>query len=195
MVELARTLADARRRAGLAQHDVAAGAGVDQAMVSRYERGRREPTWPTYQRLIAATGAVAVVRVADLPRDPGTMSISELGAYLTEARSETTRRRLALDFLGRFAASDPHRRVALLLAEPGSTGEPHWDALLAGLAEHLAFHDGWDAPDWVFEPARFLDTPWYFVDLPSARGRADASSPTAFRRRNVWIDRSDLERV
>ena len=42
---------------GLTQADLAARAGVDQADISRIERGATSPTWKTLQRLLAALDA------------------------------------------------------------------------------------------------------------------------------------------
>jgi hypothetical protein len=145
--------------------------------------------------LLSATGATAEVRVRELPAGTGALSLAELATHLRQTRTEPGRRRLVLDFLGRYADSDAARRAALLLSQPSAAGDPRWDALLGALAEHLAFHDAVDAPDWCTEPDRFLDHPWFWVDLPSVRRRARTGAPTAFRRRNVWIDRADLERV
>jgi len=193
--ELGRALREARSSAGLYQGEVATHARVDQPMVSLYERGRREPTWPTFIRLLRATGAVADVRVRQLPAQPGALSLADLAEHLVVAETDSRRRRLVLDFIGRYAGTDPGRRAALLLVCPRGVGDPRWDAVLGALAEHLAFHDAVDAPDWCTQPHRFLDRPWFWVDLPSVRRHALSGAPTAFRRRNVWIDRSDLERV
>ena len=46
----------ARRRCGLSQAEFADRAGVTQSVVSDYERGRRDPTMSTLQRLVGATG-------------------------------------------------------------------------------------------------------------------------------------------
>lgn len=188
-------LREARAVAGLRQDDVAVRAEIDQSMVSLYERGRREPTWPTFVRLLAAADATAEARVVQLPGEGARLTVVGLAEYVREARSDSRRRRLVLDFVGRYAASEPVRRVALLLAPPGPAGDQRWDALLGALAEHLAFHDATDAPNWCAERHRFLDRPWFWVDLASVRRRALVGAPTAFRRRNVWVERSDLERV
>jgi transcriptional regulator with XRE-family HTH domain len=46
----------ARFKAGISQAELAGRAGVTQQAVSAYETGRREPTLPTLERLIQATG-------------------------------------------------------------------------------------------------------------------------------------------
>lgn len=47
---------DARRRAGLTQRELARRSGVEQPVISAYERGRRQPTLPTLLRLLRAAG-------------------------------------------------------------------------------------------------------------------------------------------
>lgn len=161
-------------------------------MVSAYEHARRSPSWTTFERLVGGAGAVAELRVEPLPDNAFT--VARLGDLVAIAANDRRRRRLVLEFLGRFAATPAHQRRALLVPRPEPTGETPWDALLGGIAEHLAFHDAVDPPDWCAEPGRFLDRPWYWVDLPSVRRRTLTGAPTAFRRRNVWVDRIDLER-
>ncbi|MDQ1517037.1 MAG: hypothetical protein QOE80_2867 [Actinomycetota bacterium] len=193
--QLGDALLRARLEAGLRQDEVAARADVDQSMISIYERGRRDPSWSTFRRLVHGAGAAAEVRLETLPAGDGkAFTIAELGRQLQET-DDRRRRRLVLEFVSRFAATEPTHRVALLLEEPTPVGDSRWDALLGALGEHLAFHDAVDPPQWCTGSNRFLDRPWYWIDLPSVRRRVRLGAPTAFRRRNVWVDRSDLERV
>lgn len=46
----------ARDKAGLTQTELAERAGVSQQAISAYETGRKEPTLPTLQHLVAAAG-------------------------------------------------------------------------------------------------------------------------------------------
>jgi DNA-binding XRE family transcriptional regulator len=46
-----------RLERGLTQEDLAARAGIDQADISRIERGATSPTWKTLQRVLAALDA------------------------------------------------------------------------------------------------------------------------------------------
>lgn len=61
-----------RRRNGLTQAELARRAGTSQPVISAYERGRRDPTFGTLRRLVAAGGAElrldAVAPMSDLPR-------------------------------------------------------------------------------------------------------------------------------
>jgi transcriptional regulator with XRE-family HTH domain len=56
-MDVANTLATARRRAGLTQTQLADRAGTSQATISAYESGRKEPSVETFTRLLAACGA------------------------------------------------------------------------------------------------------------------------------------------
>lgn len=55
-MDAARTLRDARLAAGLTQAELAMWAGTSQATLSAYERGRKEPSLATLDRLLRATG-------------------------------------------------------------------------------------------------------------------------------------------
>jgi len=185
-------LRQTRSAAGLSQAAVAAAAGVGQPMISVYEREKREPTWTTFRRLLRAAGAAAELRVEPLPALG--LTLSELGEHLASTDDDRRRRRLVLDFVGRFADTPTDHRRSLIVERPELVGEPRWDALLGALAEHLAFHEDFDPPHWCTDSDRFLDTAWYWVDLPSVRRRALVTTPASFRRRNVWVDRADLQR-
>jgi transcriptional regulator with XRE-family HTH domain len=189
---LGAALGRARSRSGLSQAMVAVAAGVSQPMVSVYEHERREPTWATFTRLLRAAGAVADVSIETLPERA--LTLADLAEHLRLSKDDRRRRRLALEFVGRFADTPRDRRRSLVLERPGPSGDPRWDALLGGLAEHLAFHDAVDPPSWCSDDDRFLDAAWFWVDLPSVRRSAMITTPTSLRRRNVWINRADLDR-
>lgn len=57
-------LRDTRQRVGLSQVELARRAGVTQSVVSAYESGARQPSVPTLERLIAATGLALDLRVS-----------------------------------------------------------------------------------------------------------------------------------
>ncbi len=59
-----------RRRHGLRQADLARRAGTSQPVVSAYERGRREPTVATLERLVQACGERLVLGAEAGPGGP-----------------------------------------------------------------------------------------------------------------------------
>ncbi len=73
----------ARRQSGLSQVTVARRAGVTQSVVSLYERGRREPSLPTLERLVGAAGARLRVEVDNRGGPTGTV-----GRRVAEHREE-----------------------------------------------------------------------------------------------------------
>jgi hypothetical protein len=95
--------------------------------------------------------------------------------------------RLCLQFIDDYREANPASRPALLQDVPPSTGDTRWDAFLAALGEHLAYHDGVSIPRWVDRDGRFLDRWWFPTDLPSVMASALAESPAAFRRRGIFV--------
>lgn len=55
-MDIARTLRDARRGAGLTQRELATRARTSQPAVARYESGAAVPSFPTLDRLLGALG-------------------------------------------------------------------------------------------------------------------------------------------
>ena len=60
-------LQEARRQAGLTQHELAEAAGKPQPTVAKIERGRRDPSLTTLQELVRAAGFE--LRIQLVPRD------------------------------------------------------------------------------------------------------------------------------
>jgi DNA-binding XRE family transcriptional regulator len=64
-MELAFTLTEARRKAGLTQAELARRMGTSQAAIARVESGRGAPKWSTIERYARAIGARPVVRLLE----------------------------------------------------------------------------------------------------------------------------------
>jgi predicted nucleotidyltransferase/DNA-binding XRE family transcriptional regulator len=79
-------LRDARVQTHLSQADVARRAGVAQSVVSAYESGRRAPSVPTLERLVAATGHRLVLQVERNPTEPPGLPDTPLGRRLRQRR-------------------------------------------------------------------------------------------------------------
>ena len=103
--------------------------------------------------------------------------------------------RSALGFITDLDEANATDIAAAIACEPELSGDGRVDALLAALAEHVAFHHDIACPAWCESSVRFLRTAWFPVDLPSVRVRGLVTSPASFARRGVFIDRSDLDRV
>lgn len=148
-------------------------------LLAVWARFRLRHTFPTYTRLMAIVSTMSLAGLAEWLHSNGTGH-----AY-----------RATLGFVGDIATSNKHELSEYLAQEPRSTGDRRSDALLAAVAEYLAFEREVATPGWCLQPERFLATAWFPVDLPSIRVRALVSSPAAFWRRLIFIDRSDLVRV
>jgi hypothetical protein len=103
--------------------------------------------------------------------------------------------RLCLQFIDDFGEADPEVRVSLLESAPRSTGDVRWDAFLAALAEHLAYHNDLRVPAWTDGKARFLGRWWFPSDLPSVKSAALVESPAAFRRRGIFVTEDLFDRA
>ena len=95
---------------------------------------------------------------------------------------------LARDF---HALSSEEQRSAL--AEPVPLTGTRWDALVAAMVEHVARQHGHEAPAWVDEPERFLDSTWVVSRLRPIRMNALMYSPAAFLRHGAIPDPRDLD--
>ena len=186
--ELLRT---ARLQAGMSQSVVAQLAKTSQSAIATYEAGNREPSLPVLQRLLAATGHQLSLSV--LP-DTSVYRIADLALDIAQspANDEKKKLRYVFEFM-RGAQEDTAPVNVLVSAEPKSTGDMRFDALLAGIAEDLCVLGGEVPPQWVNSDARTLKSAWWVSSLAAGRAQALLHCPAALRRRGVMIDRHDLE--
>jgi len=108
-----------------------------------------------------------------------------------EAADEREALRWVAQFVTEFRRAAVADRPSLIRGEPPTTGDRRWDALLAGVVEHLCFHHGLPVPDWVVRPARFLDRWWFVTPYRSLHASAFAETPAALANRGVFIHSVD----
>lgn len=78
----------------------------------------------------------------------------------------------------------------LATTAPPSTGDPRWDAMIAGVTEDIAFRLGYAVPEWtVIDP---LDEWWFVTPVAKLEPTAFVESPPALSRRGVFIRRASL---
>ena len=118
------------------------------------------------------------------------LTLADLAPMLRRAE-EATRWRLLAEFLEEYRWEPTQTRARLLEIEPPSTGDEHWDVLLAALAEHLTARDGRAAPPW--SGSRRLTRFWFPFNTRAARVDAVVHAPAAFRRRGVFIAAHELD--
>jgi hypothetical protein len=99
------------------------------------------------------------------------------------------------EFLDEFyVESNPERRAAMLIDEPPMTGDERADAYYAAVAEHLGLKYRLPVPPWAANPRRFLNRPFFPAGLEALKATLLMESPTAFRRRMIFVDADPLYR-
>ena len=98
-----------------------------------------------------------------------------------------------LEFLDSWQALESEERPEALIEEPTAVGLVE-DAYLGALAEHLASGAGFDPPAWTEAPCRFLREPHFAGSLESLKAILLVESPSAFRRRLIFISADSLAR-
>lgn len=85
--------------------------------------------------------------------------------------------------------------ASLFSTPPPATGDPHWDAMIAGVVEDFALRHGISAPNWTFEPSRYLPTWWFLTGIDAMRPTAIVESPASLSGRGVFVQRASLINV
>ena len=99
------------------------------------------------------------------------------------------------DFVDDYRRTASAARPRLSQQEPRLTGDVRFDAYLAAMAEHFALQEGYPPPEWVEGQGRFLHRAWFREPREGFWPMALVQTPPAFRRRLVFIEESEFERV
>ena len=125
----------------------------------------------------------------------GSQPTNQLAHYVPALRQsdDEFRLRLLLHGFGLvWQDANQSERAALVAAEPDSV-DPHWDAFVAALAEHLCSEAAVDPPTWTRKPGRHLDEMWFAGGcFEFDRARTIATTPSAFWRHGIWLPRDEL---
>lgn len=123
------------------------------------------------------------------------MTIQRLAIHVADEADADRRWLLLLEFLEEYEHEPAADHRSLVEAEPAMTGDAHWDALLAGIAEWLAARGNFPTPRWAGTPERTLAERWSPHSLASLRRLAADNAPPEIRRHGVLIDPYDLARA
>ncbi|MQA26022.1 MAG: helix-turn-helix domain-containing protein [Micromonosporaceae bacterium] len=185
----------ARHDAGLSVRALADAAGVASSTVHRIERGDLQPTVDTLSRIAEAAG----MRLRIEPRPDHSVSLVGLAVSMRPdiaAGDHSWPVRKAAELVRRFrSADDPLVRRRMIAAEPPATGDPRWDAFLAGLAEWLAVQADMDVPAWARDKDRYLCRGWWVTPMESMRAWEYAGSPASLQSHGVYLHRDSLLNV
>ena len=85
--------------------------------------------------------------------------------------------------------------IRALDAEPGSTNDPRWDALIGGVVEMLCGENARPTPPWASAPGRVLPEFWFVTQVRSLWPSAFVATPAALAARGVFLSADSLESV
>jgi transcriptional regulator with XRE-family HTH domain len=196
---LAGSLRAHRTRLGLTPGRLADLLGASQANLSAYETGRLIPGRIVASRIAAFT---------HLPEDtvyrrrwPTTLASTalHLPEELRTGASETDMLHVIIQASDDFPNLTSPVECRLFLAEPGTTGDRGYDALLASLAVHLCREAGVEStPARTRAPSRYLEAIWWFGRsraVPGIRALTLRDAIPSMRARGVMFSRRNLESV
>ena len=181
----------ARTSRKLTQEQLAERTRIDQASVSRFERGR-DAEFGTVSRLLAGTGH----RLYSAPtlRDDAATAAAEIRQHL-RAGDRDRALRVLIQLNDDLVAERGIVRGVLSLAEPESTKNPIWDAAIAALVAWRLGDEGLPTPDWVDAPSRFLSRPTLLAVDSADPTPPSAEVPDEFARRGVLVWRDTFASV
>lgn len=186
-------LRERRRRAGLTLRAVARATGTAETNLSAYERGAKTPSPRTVRRLLAAidAGNASPVFTQTLMTAPAAASALRSGLRHGWQTADLLRVIREMRSNAHHVHTEADRDA--FLTEPSTTGDPRWDAMLAGNTEDLAMAMGMQAPGWTRGHA--LPEFWFVGSMPALAAYAFGYSPFSMQIRGVMVDPSDLESV
>jgi transcriptional regulator with XRE-family HTH domain len=196
-MDVAALIKQARHEAGITQLELAHRAGTAQPAVAAYESGVRTPTLATLERLLDACEHDLQLDASPRTRR-GATSLEQLAPEIAEDLAlarEHDALRLLFGFADDFRGSSRPGKISLIREEPTGTGDPRFDAALAGTAEFFARESEIAAPAWVEEPGRFVEPWWFATDRQAFEAYTFAHTPAVFARHGVFIAREVFDRA
>ncbi|MGW6131044.1 helix-turn-helix domain-containing protein [Cellulomonas sp. NPDC055163] len=189
MTTAATLLRAGRAARRVSQRQLAVAARTDRPAIIAIEKGTRDPSVGVLDRLLAAVGH-RLISVPTLAA-PVAVFADEIARHLLTDDPEGAFRTF-LQLHDTLRSQDAGVQVALCLTEPAPTGSAPFDALIAGLVEHLLTARKLPVPAWVEAPSRFLGSDWFVDDSAYARAHDRDAAPAAFARRRVYLAPAEL---
>jgi hypothetical protein len=165
--------------------------------LAEHESGGRTPNLVTLERLLGACEHDLEVLARPRVRR-GAALLAELAQTIQEDLKQGHERdalRLLFGFADDFRGSSRPGRIALLRDGPPGTGDPRFDAALAGVAELFAAEGAISAPAWVNDSERFVEPWWFVASRPAFHAYTLANTPAVFARHGVFIAREVFDRA
>lgn len=180
----------ARRSAGLTLREVARVTGTSESNVSAYERNTKRAGHATLRRLTAALDVASDSVIYRHRLTTAASTAAGLRRDVKAGSSHSVSLRRLRELIGNSDEISTDSDWALFAAEPSTTGDPRWDAALAGAVDWCADRLGRERPHWTRTRAA---EPWLFIgSTPALHALAFAASPPQFSTKGVFVDPDDL---
>jgi hypothetical protein len=119
-------------------------------------------------------------------------SLRAIASYVQETEDWTPASRA---FLDAFYSVAQDEKQAMIDDEPPLTSNEYFNAFVAGMAEYLAWSYGLAIPAWSWnDRTRFLRKPVFPCKLEKMKAYLLSSTPSAFRRRLIFVGDNPLYR-
>lgn len=181
-----------RKSAGMSQTELARRSSTFQANISSIENGLTDPGISTIEQCLSTLGYSLIALPTNKP------SVAQFTLSIAKAianKKETKAFRLFIQLNDNLTAVTPDIRLALCISPPPLTGDPRYDALIAGLVEfHLSVFSV-PLPEWIGESNRKLKIRWIVDPYVTSEASILKKTPKAFLRHNVLISKSELSSV
>jgi len=183
-------LSSARRYRNVSGRALARSASSSQAGLVDVENGNSDATTDRLDRVLSCLG----YQVTVLPTRLGTAAAAaESVRWFLQAGNLDAAFRVVWQLADDLRRDDLAIRVALCITPPAPTGDPRFDALIAGIVEYLLSSDGLPLPTWLSEDSRCLDDPWDVEPVPSLQANARSRTPESLARHGVFLDPAELD--
>lgn len=191
-------LGSQRKALNLTQSGLAKLLGTRQPNISAYESGGLLPGKVLQNR-------IRTFERLELDSQFSKGLLETLASYATQIKAalQTGEKdrviRLIIQISDDFHRLESETDIDFYLSEPSTTGDQKYDALLAGLAVHLARQaHSKETPGWTTRTKNYLPSFWYFgpsAQVPKMRAMAFRDAIPSMRARGVIFSRRILESI
>lgn len=187
-----RILRATRTSRGLTQRALAEAANVRQPGIAAVESGSEDATVSRLEHLLRELGTQLTVIPSS--RRPVWAAGDDV-RHALEDHDERRAWREVIQLNDDLRGVDHATCVALAIAPPGRTGDPRFDALIAGVTDYALADARLPRPEWLDDDSWKLDTFWDVEPIESLRVSARRATPPAIRRHGVYLDRAVLASI
>lgn len=179
----------ARRYRRVSGRALARASRASQAALVALEKGEADATTERLDRLLLPLG----YQVTTLPTRRGTAaSAAEAVREFLTLQDDPGALRTVWQLADDVAGAEAAIAVSLCVTPPASTASARFDALIAGVVDHLLTEARLPRPTWLDEPWRIVEPAWDVEPVPALRERARTATPAALRNHGVYLDPREL---